>query len=823
MHSIRYSLRQLRRDPVFVAMTVVSLALAVGANTSIFSIVNAMWLRPLPIAQPDRVAVLYDRPAAAAGQLLPSAAWGSARALEDLPSLKGVTYQVFPLTPLGDWMAPRVVLSSGVELETAAVTHNYFHVLGVTVLGQGFSRNEDSDDTGTAILGETLARARFGSAAAAIGQVLSTSAGPLAVAGVTPRNFSGPRLGDRVDIWIPFGAIQRFAKVPPEVSAVLPVTTFVRLADGATWEDVDPRAVARTGPRYHLRPLNDVGSAIRGEATLTHRQQLRSMLWITMLLVLLAGCTNLTASALARAERRRHELTVRVALGATGAALGRLMAAELAVLCLVGLPIAMLVASGLTAALSRYTLPGGIPIAALRPEFDWRVWTFAAIATTLGFIAASIGPMALALRGGTFTRLSSSRGTGTPRATRLRQLLLAVHVALSLVLLTAATSFVRRVVLLTQTDQGLSIERTVFVSVDPSLAEYATQSDDGAGRKVQDYFAYLERLRNLPGVERVTYGSPPYPASGMSHASTLVLDGQAVQGETVLIPAGPDYLAAIGGRLVEGSDIAPVDLAPELNAKGTPSGSGTAAAFPGVLIEASLASRISPAWSPVGRTLQIFGRSYRVAGVFADVLDTLPGRFGAGVVVVAADVSGSMMQQLPDVVIRLSPDTRPMTGVIEKLGQEVFAGRPKVKAIPLRHLLEEMLGGEYIGATLFGWFGTTAVGLAVVGIYGLVAFMAARSRRELAIRLALGAPQARLARALMRTALVPAAGGMAAGVLLSLVTWRALDASIVGLDRIAVSDHATAIATLTAVSVLASALGAAALRKVSVCDVLRTE
>jgi predicted permease len=816
----RYSLRALARERTFTIVAVVSVATGVGATTALFSIVNALWLRPLAVSEPERVGFVYSRPVrgGADGERLPGMPLRAARDFRHLPGVKGVAYQVQPLTPLLEWTRPRVVLASLEELESQAVSADYFDLLGVRVTGRSFVAAESEGDAGEAVIGAALARRLFGSTAGALGQLLPTTRGPLTVVGVAPDPFRGPRLGDRVEVWMPLAAVVRFSHFPDDMIDTLGVAPIVRLAAGARWADIAPRVGELTSGRGHITPLSDVRFLIRSDGALVRQGALLSVLWITTALIMCAGCTNLAAVLFARAERRRHELAVRMSVGASRRDLVWLVAGEGVLLSAAAVPVALLIAWGVIEGLSRFALPGGMPLAHLGLAIDWRVAAFAIAMTILGVALAGIMPARCATTRGVAAELARTRGGGDRTSVRIRQVLLATHVALSLTLLTAAATLVGKVAVLLRTDQGLSIRHTFIVSVAPSFAEYAIASGNGAARQEQDYAALVERIAMLPGVDVVSHGGAPVPVDRDAALREVRSPGTSVAIPALVVPGGPRYAAAVGARLVEGRDLSRADLG-QTRRPGRAEDRDAPPA--GVLIELSAARRLWPDAPAVGRTLEIGGRTVQVVGVVDDVLAAGKASLQLPLVVVGREVSAEVGQRIPAIVVRAAAEQTPLAGQLEALAREAFLGRPVVEVRRVDALIQDAMANEYIGAAVFSGFGTAGAVLGVAGVYGLVLFVVARARRDLAVRSFLGATDAQLTLSAIRQPMLPVLLGILAGMGLSHAGARLLDASIVGLDGVAPWAHAAAGGTFFAAAAIASWYGARGIRGITLGDALR--
>lgn len=814
-------MRSLARERTFAAVAVISIATGVGATTALFSVVNALWLRPLPVHAPERLGLVYSRPAAGQeGAVLPGISLRSGRALQTLSGLEGVAYQLQPVSPLLEWTKPHLMLASTEIIESLAVSHAYFSVLGVPLLGRGFVEAEEDADAMVAVLSGPFATQLYGSAQAALGKDVVTTRGALTVIGVAVKQFRGARLEDRVDIWIPLGSVTRFSHYPAELIATLGVTPIVRLKHGVQWTDVAPAVRDLTGGRGHIRPLSDVRFLVRSDGSLVRQEELLTVLWVTTTLIMFAGCTNLAAVLLARAERRSHEIAVRSSLGASPRSLVGLILLENFCLVIFATPIALAIAMVVCDLLGRHTMPGGLPLALIDLSVDWRVAVFAFGMTCGGVVLAGVMPLRYATRRNVTGVLATTKGGGDRTATLTRQWLLGVHVALSVALLTGAATLVGRIAALLHSDQGIATTKTFVVGVSPSFAEYAVIGDGGQSRQERDFHALSDRIGGLPGVAFVSYGAVPFPSPGGGTTRDVRSTDDSVA-SALLVNGGPRYAAAIGARIIEGRDLSESDLGVAPRPSPTPNRQPDM--IPGAIVELSAARQLWPSTSAVGKTFRVSGRLVQVVGVFDELLPSASTRLSVPLVVVGRRVSAEVGQALPQILVHTSSTVSDVEVSLSTMASEAFAGRPRARVKRLDRVVREALANEYMGATVFAGFGTAAAVLGVAGIYGMVSFVMARGRRDIAIRMALGASRSSVTLSSLRQPLLPVSLGILGGLGIARAGSGLLDSSVLGLEAIPLWPYVASAGVFVVAAAAAAWTGSRGVRQIAVFEALRTD
>lgn len=809
--SVRETLRTMRRYRGYVVFATTTLAVAVGVNLVVFTVVNALWLRPLPFPEADRLVAITSH------------AYGSLEA----PALKvfeAVAGQVIT-SDSSAGLRPQVLFGQvGRDLETIGVTPEYFGLLGLAIRGRDFMADDNRPGAEpVAIVSDRLWTRELGRRQETIGSVLPARPFPIRIIGVAPPQFEGARRGERVDVWIPGTLVPRVAAslgMTPEGTNLF-MMVFARLRRGQTPTDAQRQLIEGASDRerrlvanFTAVPLKDVYGTPELRTIVIREGGAVSVVTGLAALVLLGGCATLTALVLVHYERRRRDLAVRNALGASRMRLILDLGRELAVLAVGGTAGALLVAFWGLKAIPSLSLPGGVDLARLDLSFDWRVVgaAVAATAVTLGLAAW------LPLR--RFTTVNLAGGlVGGPATTasrsshRLRQALLAVHVGATIVVLVAAGLFVRAVLNGFGSGPGFAADRVVFVTVQvmsPYRNWTADVEADMAARR--DRARRLEEaLRAVPGVESVARGVPPIgPVQAASLLTPSLLETDNGGRELVLgrFDGSPDLLAVLGVPILAGRGLT------EADAIATPR--------PAVLT-ASLARALYPGAGPLGRVVSGgSGRGaarYQVVGIAGDFVFGSFSRPAAGVAVTASQTGGGIE---PRFVVRTS-SADALVEPVRRAVKEVLPDAPWMTVETGRDIVARDLGPQRLGAWFFSGFGLTALILGVGGVFGLVAYLAESRRREFGVRLALGATSRDLIRRALLVALLPVSLGVLAGLMVAAIVARVFAFLLAGLSSLDPLTYVAVAFTMVSSAALAGLVGACRLRGIEPTTALRSE
>ena len=815
MGDLRYAVRMLAKSPGFTLAVAGLLALGIGANAAIFSALNALLLRPLPVRQPQQLIRLV--------QTVPRLGTISSfdhAVYETLKQRAGTLSAVF-----GDaeWPVAMDDPQPAEQVRVHVVTPEFFDVLGVAALyGRTLTADDAKQDNGTppAVLSYGFWQRRFAGAVQAVGRTITLRGHKFLVVGVMPRTFNGITADTAPDLRIPLRAfpLLRFegafrgngialeiaARLKPGVSLAQARDECYRIWRAAT-EDALYRVPNITPDRVQSELARglQVESLERGVSILRDRVGLALQLLAGSAgLLLLLMCSNVAGLLLTRSAARREEIAVRLALGATRARLVRQMLAESALLAGLGAAGGWLVAVASMPVLVRALPPmrdrATTQLAlSLDVAPDTRVLLFAigvSIATVLLF------GLAPALAASRVSLDSVLRGARSSRGGHSRAALVGFQVALCTLLLAGAGLLVRSFQQLHGMDAGFDRDHVVTFTASPGLSGYSLEQCDKLRR------ALLDRVRALPGVAAAASASRAV-MRGSGVKTTVLPEGQTITEadslNTSLNTVSPEYFDTMGMRILAGRGFQDSDR-------------GVKPAR--VLVNQTFAQQFFPGIDPVGRLL---GNSIQTKFEIIGVVNDAKYRSLREPMTPTYYNLGSDDFFVLCVRTRMRPET-----IIQPVRLELAALDPALPFLEIHTLAEEVdasAASERLTATLASLFGLLAAMLAAVGIYGLLSYAVAQRRREIGIRMALGARPGDIARMIGRQALAMVLVGVAAGLA---AAWEAAPAIRSLLYGVTPSDGmslGTAAAFVLLVSALATAIPAGRAARVEPASALRDE
>jgi putative ABC transport system permease protein len=785
-----HGMRRLWRARATSGLAVAALALGIGLDSALFAAFDAVLLRPLPFADEDRLVFVTETDATRGAAQRPISYPDYLDLARDAKTLDGVA--AMPNT-----LSEALTLSTDagpVRLTGAAVTHGFFDVLGVRpALGRFFGPGHDVAGAGrTVVLSDATWRSRFGADPAIVGRALSLSGESFQVLGVAPPGFEFPR---GAELWTPLVPAQ---PAYLEARGTGWLHLVARLAPGSTLEAAEAELDAIVA---RLAALAAAGGAEDRSAVVTplrarlvgEARPALLLLAAAVGLVLLIACVNVASLLVAQGLARRRELAVRTALGASRARLVRLLLAETLIVAALG--------AGLGLILARVSLdsivalaPGDVPGLAAA-VIDVRVAGFAVAIALLSAVLAGTWPALSATREAPVDGLrGSSRGSSSEaRAVRARRVLVGVEAAFAVMVLALAALVARSFLNLDALDLGYRAESVTTAHVGPDDWRHPKPED-----KRRFHRELLARLRSAPGVEAA--GSTllrPLELGPVGIDGWYLLPGQAqeqAQQNPIVnyMPVTPGYLPAMGIPLRAGRDF---DLR-----------DGADAARVAIVGE-RLARTLWPGQNPIGQRLATVGaqvpggpmRYSEVVGVAAD------GRY-RGLADVRLDLYVPVEQSPFPVQFVVLRGGAAGDALLSRLRAEVAALdplQPVTEVAPLRRLVDDAQAGARFRSQLLGGFAALALALCGLGIFGVVAWSVAEKRRDLAVRLALGALRGDVLGLVLREALGPVAAGLFAGLALSAAVAHAARALLFEVAAVDPASHAVAAAAL-----LLAALGA---------------
>jgi putative ABC transport system permease protein len=802
---LRLAWRALRRRPLLFAVAAGALALGIGASTAVFTIVDAVLLRPLPFAEPARLVLLW--------QSIPER---NAPFVEvSYPYFQEIRSRSRTLAGLAAMPSVNSGFTLGgrepVRVDGRIVTGNFFDVLGAhAALGRTFVEAEDRVGVPrVVVVSHGLWQRQFGGDPRLVGRTLELDGTPMTVIGVMPREFRYPA---GVDLWTPL------VPVIPEIVDKANVgwaTLIGRVAPGATLDAARAEIDRLTADGLRREAPN--APAVKTVLTpLAHewfgpaRLALLVLLG-AVLLVLLLACANVSALLLARAAARQREIAVRLALGASRARLVRQLLAEAVLIAVAGgLAGTLMAVWGLHGLLS--LVPAEIP----RLEdaaIDPRVLTFALVLTAVSALASGLVPALLASRS-TLTDVlaegSRSAGPGAQQV-RARAVLVATETAAALVLLAGAG-------LLTRTFENL---RRVELGFDPrNVLTFAVAGPHGKyeqpERRRQLYRAMIEKINAVPRVERsaAVFIRPLWGKAGLDWP--IMVEGQS--------EAEAERNPALNLQIVTHEFFRTMRMPVRLGR--TFDDRDTAGVTPVVVVSEALAHRYWPGQDAVGKRIRTPMPSPPYAQTWMTVVGvTAPTRYRE-LQASRYDVYMSYLQSdegLGHFVVRTTGDPVASTPAVRAAVRSVDAELILTDVTSMTALVDVALGGARFGMQLLSGFALVALLMAALGIYGVVAFVVSRRTREVGIRMALGARAADVLGLVLRQGMAPVVAGLAAGLVLALSLGRLGSSLLFEVPPHDVGTLAAAAAVLTAAALLACALPARRAARIDPAQALRDE
>lgn len=776
---LKYALRGLRRSPGFAFVAVLTLALGIGANGAIFSLVNGLVLRdPVGVHEPDRL-VQVARSYASAPR------WDNF----SWPALKLIAEEDRAFEGVAGHRGQTFILGRGQDVERvagSAVTGNYFDVLGVRpFVGRLLQEaDEAADSDPVVVLSHALWQGRYGADAQLIGQTVPIGARPHVVVGVAPPGFVGiVNVGPRPELWVPATPVHlsTLSAERVELWGFSWIDGFARLRDDVTvggaraaMESVSAQLQAASPNNGDMIVELEAGLGLDPETRRAARAT-SVVLLVIVGLVLLITCTNVANLFLARATARRGEVAVRQALGASRRRLLRQMITESSVLAL----LATALAAPLVA-LSGRLLPSLLPYnVAVSLSPDVRVYVALGITGLVAGLLFGAAPAWSSARGDAAKALRDAKATVDRSRTRLRDVLVVAQLALSLGLVSGTALLGRSVANASSADAGFDATGVLAGRVDLGLTG---RYDDASGYALMRQL--FDRARQEPGVRAATLASQVPLAGGHARASVRRPEDPDEFVEAEFTVVGPDYFATMGIPIVRGRALRGFDQEPE----------------PVIVVNERLAEHFWPGEEPIGQVLERAEQEWRVVGVSGDVrLRSLRAQPNPAVYYPIDHAYDSWMALHIAGDGGRTPARASLSSIISSVDPEL----PTLAVYDLGRVQTESMGETRTIGVLVGAFAFLALILAAVGLYGLISFTASQRVRELGIRMALGARPSSLMTLVVGRGAVLSVLGVGLGVLVSLGLGGALEGLLYG-----VAPSSAPVLIVSAVVLLAAAAAA---------------
>ncbi|HEX8273303.1 MAG TPA: ADOP family duplicated permease [Longimicrobiaceae bacterium] len=809
LQDLRYAARQAARAPGFSLLVVGVLALGIGANTALFTLGNALLLRPRPgVADPGRLVWVA---AVREGHPNPLS----------LPDVRDFRERVGAFSALAAFHDVEVSVSGGSGPERVRgqlVTGEYFALLGAPVaLGRGLSpADDDPAAPPAAVIGHGLWRRRFAGDPAVVGREIVVNGAPLTVVGVAGPGFNGADHDLPRDVWLPMSMAAR--ALPgrpglPERRDAWWVSAVGRLAPGASAAQADAalaavaRQIARDDPAGHRGVTARTYSAAAGLApgALPEVMAVAGLGFAVTGVVLLIACANVGSLLLGRAVARRREIAVRLSLGAGRARVVRQLLTESVLLSLLAGGAGLLLAAWGTELLAARV---ELPPMELAP--DGRVLAFCVAAAFVAGALFGVVPALDATRSDVAGALRSVPSGVDPRRARLQGRFVSAQVALSLVLLAAAGLFLRSMRAETGVEPGFeATTRVLALSFDLGLQGYSEARAGAFLRTLEERAAALPGVRSVSFADRAPLAGRPVGAEAVpGPGGGRPPEGGARGLDVFLTTVRPGYFRTLGIPLARGRDFTAAD----------------APGAPGVVVVSEGFARAAwPGEDPVGRrlTLDGAGPELMVVGVAQESL-VAPAHRRALPAVYLPQLQHPGARALT-LLVRAEGDARPLADALRREVAALDRDLPVYRVQTLAQYRRESASEARTGAVLVGMFGGLALLLATVGLYGAMSFAVGQRTREIGVRVALGARGADVVRLFLRRGARLAATGMAVGLVLSLAAGRLLSGILYGVSPLDLPTLASAALLLGAAALLASYLPARRATRVEPMAALRAE
>ena len=805
MQDIRYAVRRLAASPFFALMAILIIGVGIAANTTVFSLVNAVLLRPLPFANPDRVVYVYQDSDEGAPESSSFPAYRAIAARTDVFAAAGAAFNssVTADTDAG-------VRQSFVEFASAS----YFPALGLSpARGRWFSAAEDTAGVPlTAVGTDHVWRTRFGSDPGIIGRAVRLGGTPVTIVGVGPKNYNGIVNGTAVDFWLPLAALGpvfgSFAAQTLERPQDHWFTIRARLRDGVTVEQaraamagVSNELATRFAGLDQKRDIAVLPAAsVRIHPSLDGSLTPAAALLMAVVgLVLALVCTNLAILLLLRGATQHRDVSIRMAMGAARGRIVRQFLTESLVLALAGGLVGGVAAEWLVQFLSRVDLP--VPYGLIDATLDYRVLAFA---TALSIVTGLAFGLAPALRAVATDLTTTIVGIAAgKRRVGVKYGLVGFQVALSLVLLVGTGLVIRSMMQMEQVDLGFNRDRLTFVTTSALRAGYTPFQGVGVYQSIEDRIAALPGVQSVVRADRLPLGRGPTNTLVIEqYVSPTGTNTTEVSGAAV----SNNYFESLGIPILHGRTFRPQD---DFRAR------------PVAIVNESMARRY---WG----TVDVVGRRYRHDGDPDSWVE---------IVGVARDVKVASLTENPrpqfyrpiqqqggfvvSFLVRSTGDQTAMAGTLGRVVREFDSKLPVLQAATLDDYLAQQLLIPRIGTSILAGFSLTALILAALGLYAVVAFAVGERAKEVGIRMALGARGPHVMWVTIRGVIMTVGVGLAIGFVLAVAAAQGMSGV---LFRVSATDPATlAVVTmiLALVAIAAALIPARRATRVNPLEVLR--
>jgi putative ABC transport system permease protein len=812
LHDLRYALRALRHSPAFTAVVVITLALGIGANTAIFSVVHGVLLKPLPHRDGDRLIYLRQSTDGLGGENITFS----------VPEVRDLRTGVPSLSGIAEYSRSSGILrgdDGALRIRTGLITGNYFEIMGLaTVVGRVTRPSDDGPGAApVAVLTHDYWISHFGGDSGIVNQQIILDGRSVTVIGVLE---PAPFFPDRIDMLLNMvNSDHHLSAQMVEGRSHRMTHVVARLTPEATVAQVKAEVdVAYGRMQTQFKEAYDPAARYRIGVISLHEvlgERARLTLWLLMgaaAFVLIISAANVANLTLMRGVPREHELAVRAALGAGVGRLRRLLLVENLVLAIAGAVLGVFIAVGglglLTSLVARYS-PRANEI-----ELDGVVLAFTlalsvAVALLLSLLAPLPGEGSLAPR-----ILAGAQGTsGNPGRRRLQRALVIVQIAVTVVLLAGAGLLTRTIVRLAAVETGLRTEEVLTMQV-TQLSRDEVRADPAAAVAARTRLGEIRReIAALPGVIDVGIGTLPLRRSGA--VLDVKVEGQpppaGATPRAELRTADPEYFRAAGVPLLHGREFATTD------GEGGERGAGRVA-----IINHAFADRLFPGVDPIGRRIALFdvvefawGDWRRIVGVVANTRDEGLDAEPQPVMFLPSTIGGEFL-------IRTSGDPSALAAAATRIVRRIAPAALIENVMTVAQYKDRSISPRRLNAALMSSFGTLAVIIAAVGIAGVLAFSVSARTIEIGIRMSLGADRGRVERMILKEGGGLLAIGLVVGVVGAFAATRVMQGFLFGVEPHDPITFIAVVAMMTVIGVVACWIPAVRAARIDPAITMRT-
>ncbi len=788
VQDVQYGLRTLAKNPTFSLIAVGTLVLGIGANTAMFSLLDQVVLRLLPVSHPEQIVIVRETGNHYGNSYGPNTiSWPMFEDLRDNNQVFSGMFCRFPTTVtlgFGDHAA---------QISAELVSGAYFPILGVSAaMGRTIAQDDDDvpDKNPVAVLSYSFWRSYFDGDRKIVGQTISLNGHAMTIIGVARPGFDGVELGAPAKVFVPImmktemtphsdglkdrrrrlSWVTAYGRLRPGIGSQQAQLSLQPLMHGILEMEVQQPEFARSATASDRQLFLRNGVELLPGSDNGLREYMRRPLWLLFALtgaVLLLACANLANLLLARATAREREFAVRLAIGASRARIVRQLLIESLLLSAVGAVVGLALAFLADRILLRIYLPADAAAEFVVSTIpDGRVLAFVGGAMLLTSVVFGLLPAVRGSHTEITLALKDRSGILSAGGISLRRMLVGVQVALSLLLLVGAGLFVRTLRNLESLGPGFPTDHLLTFRIDPSLNGYSDE-------QTKSFYARLNvNLQNMPGVTSVGFSSMPL-LRGYAWQNAILgkdFEGAPIEQQPVLSQVGPGYFATLGIPLVAGREFTAQDVGPRKYA----------------VVNQSFAEEYFPGRNPIGQRfglvddMQPVSPDIEVIGVipdkkYRDLRETPPAQ---AYFPYFNDVHFRFM----NIYLRTQSDPRLIE---DQLRERMRQFDPHVPVVGLETMNEQIgfsLRTERLVASLSGVFGVLATLLAVIGLYGVMAYVVMRRTREIGIRIALGALRSNVIMMVMREVFLLIGAGIAAGYSLALVLADLIRSQLYGLN-----------------------------------------